>query len=560
MNKKLILIGLLAIALILSGCVSETGEQNGTATGNGGSGENGAGSGQAEEGIKFRIDLDDAVEVNGKLAYVVEEDSEDDKEFVVYDGKEQKKYDWIQKLAKIDGKLVYYGDNYAEKGYWVYDGEEKAGSGFTEIGGKLAYRVQPEYSVPEKENYIMYGEEKVGLEYYRVGSPYEVNGKLTYVAKKGKENEYTSRTYAGYPFVVYDGEEQPEYKDIWDYPFEVNGKLTYIAGVLVGVGGVEKEVVVYDGKEQTLEGGGSTREISCVGGVNGKLAYRLKTYPENPRPYELEKRSTRYVIVYDGERQPLYDYVKCPYEVNGKLIYWATNEDKEFIVYGGEEQKKYDEVENFLGVNGKLAYVAKEGRQQFVVYDGKEHEKYYQLIDQDRKAPYFPDSYNLYLTEINGRLVYSAIKKIEDADTTYNYDLEEKIFIVYGEEEVGTEYQDASSPIEVNGKLAYVAKEEDKQFVVYDGKELKKYDLLGGILGGGCSLKFDMCLLEVNGKLAYVAREGDKQFVVYDGKELKKYDDVERLIEVNGKLAYIAKEGNKQFVVFDEKELKKFDS
>ncbi len=59
--------------------------------------------------------------------------------------------------------------------------------------------------------------------------------------------------------------------------------------------------------------------------------------------------------------------------------------------------------------------------------------------------------------------------------------------------------------------------------------------------------------VNVGGKLAYIAFKDKKSFIVYNGKEIgKEYDNVEKPIDINGKLAYIATKDKKRFVVMEK--------
>src|SRR3990172_7732287 len=105
-------------------------------------------------------------------------------------------------------------------------------------------------------------------------------------------------------------------------------------------------------------------------------------------------------------------------------------------------------------------------------------------------------------------------------------------------------------------RVAYVIDElkwlsRDKYIVVVDGKEGKKYD----VIGEGYSFSPD------GKRLAYAAEEGEKFMVVVDGIEGKKYDNIGNpLFSPDGKrLAYAVKDNNKVFVVVNGEEGKKYD-
>lgn len=57
-----------------------------------------------------------------------------------------------------------------------------------------------------------------------------------------------------------------------------------------------------------------------------------------------------------------------------------------------------------------------------------------------------------------------------------------------------------------------------------------------------CELTNGPVAIDINGKLAFVVHQNGKEFVVYDGKELTKYDEAGWLKNVNGKLSYNARD------------------
>ena len=161
--------------------------------------------------------------------------------------------------------------------------------------------------------------------------------------------------------------------------------------------------------------------------------------------------------------QELKNNIRGLVEVNGKLAFHVEEGGKYFIVYDGKEiGKRYDFAGFPVEVNGKLAYVAKEGDKSFIVYDGKEGKKYGEII--------LP-------REVNGKLAYMAREEKSwskvNGKIIYRFN---PTFIVYDGKEIGKKYSEALYPTGINGKLAYVAKEGGKEFIVYDGKEGKRYD------------------------------------------------------------------------------------
>ena len=161
--------------------------------------------------------------------------------------------------------------------------------------------------------------------------------------------------------------------------------------------------------------------------------------------------------------------------------------------------------------------------------------------------------------EVNGRLAYAAKRE------------EKWCFVNDGAE--GTFYDNLGGAKEINGKLAYRAKRGDKWCIVYDGVEGIFYDdirwlvEINGKLAYQAEREGKWCIVndgvegtfyddlgdpkEINGKLAYQAKRGDKWCIVSDGVEGDFYDYVGQPVEINGKLAYKARRGDKWCIVFD---------
>jgi hypothetical protein len=248
-----------------------------------------------------------------------------------------------------------------------------------------------------------------------------------------------------------------------------------------------------------------------------------------------EKGEEKRFIVYDGkEVGKEYDATVYPVSIGGKLAYTALKNNKVFVVYDGKEiGKEYNSARNPADIGGRLLYFATKDDKYFLVYDGKEYDSFV----------------NTEFLDVNGALAYMAIK-------------DGKKFIVYNGKEIGKEYDEISSMLVLDGKLAYIAQVYPtdnilgKSFIVYDGKEIgKEYDLASelSIYDG----KFLYTATRIISKDKYKPYDiKGKSFVVYDGKEIgKEYDNASFPISIGGKLAYIAEKDNKSFVVFDGKKI-----
>ncbi len=138
------------------------------------------------------------VSLNKKLAYTAIE-LKDKKTFFVYDGKEYgKEYGFAINPFWLNGKLGFVAAT-QEKGYFiVYDGREITGDysltgerNIKIIKGKMAYLVNRKINgvvEPFYKSVIFYDGKYIGENYDEILDFIDVNGKLVYIAKKGKES------------------------------------------------------------------------------------------------------------------------------------------------------------------------------------------------------------------------------------------------------------------------------------------------------------------------------------------------------------------------------------
>lgn len=252
--------------------------------------------------------------VNGKLAYMANENHQN-KWFIVYDGaKLGKQYDEITVPEEINGKLTYMA-NKNGKNFIVYDGLE------------------------------------IGKEYDRADYPIEVNGKLAYFAKKDKKT-----------FVVFDGKEiGNEY--VGDYfiesPKEIGGKLAYKIRLFSAI----KSIVVYDGNEYGKEYDSIDGDLMSV---NDKLLY--KAIKGNK-----DFLDSKNFIIYNGNESKEYDGTSNIVSVNGKLAYLASKNGNFYINYDGIEyefnSKEYSDVDFLFVLNGKLAFCVEKDNKSFIMVE-----------------------------------------------------------------------------------------------------------------------------------------------------------------------------------------------
>lgn len=236
--------------------------------------------------------VSDLSEVNGKLAY---EATKDSKSFFVY-GNTKIGYNFTLEsdLVGLNGEVAFV----AGHGSWgsrefVVSGDERGDKygeitgGLTVVNGKLAYIAGKGWGF---DRFVVYGGEEVGKKYEDVYELAEVNGKLTYVAKKGSDR-----------IIVFGGEEVGEEYCCHSDPTEVNGKLAYIAG---------------------------------------------KTYSAG--------KKGKYLVVHGGKESKKYPFIHRLTEISGRPTFIVKEGDQEFIVHGEKESKKYDRVYPPTEIDGEL--------------------------------------------------------------------------------------------------------------------------------------------------------------------------------------------------------------
>ncbi len=263
-----------------------------------------------------------------------------------------------------------------------------------------------------------------------------------------------------------------------------------------------------------------------------------------------------------------FEYADEPIYLNGKVVYTANKDGDYFVVSGNDiVSGKYKEL-NKKVIGGKLAYTVLDEDNKFkIIYDGKTFGEEYNLT----RHPRFGDiSQNIIPIEVNNTLAYFIPrlrilvydgKQINgslypnrlpvEVNSSLAFELIKDNFfetrtIMYNGKEYGTQYKDAFQPTEINGKLAYIASNNEtvfrgKTFIVYDGKEIGKQ------YGSVSSPE------EVNEKLVYTAYStpetgtgtNDCGFLVYEGREYGKIGSTDKQncafkpFILNGKFCYV---------------------
>jgi len=214
----------------------------------------------------------------------------------------------------------------------------------------------------------------------------------------------------------------------------------------------------------------------------------------------------------------------------------SWTEVNEFVVLDGQPQKKYKKIEclTFSPDSMNLAYIGRQNNGWAVVLNGKE-QNYHENIGGLTFSPC-------------NRVVYGISEKGKWAWVVDN--------------QVGPFFEGVGTPIcfnPINKSFAYMAKSDNKWFLVVDNKQAgKQYDNFGANNPPAPEISF----FSPDGKnIAYIAMENQKSFIVMNGKELQQYDGVSNLYfsDDSKHIVYSARKNNKWCVVFDHIEGKNYD-
>ena len=388
---------------------------------------------QPVEEKAFQYNVVKLVTVNDKPAYLAEENN---KEFIIYDGKEiGRDYDSIDTstiqdvagrltfLASKNGKrIIYHGGQELGNNYDIVETIEENGQyPFKEVNGKLAFAAGKGH-----RKIIVYDGQEFGNEYDTIDPAFyaDVGGKLTFVAERLLEK-----------FIVYGNKQVGQAYDSIDSLGAVDGRLSFTAkkGNLTIIALENSK-----GELQFLQADYDAQQLTPVG---GRLAYIGRTHAEPALNFgpEAEPGGERFVV-YDGAELARegrdYDLIEdySLQDIGGKLAFTALKNGKRVIVYDGKEiGENYDNVYSVKAINGRLAFAAVKAGKGIIVYDGQEQGTSYSAVDTSA------------FKEVNHRLTYLADKGTQR-------------ILVYGEEEIGLAYDSVDAFAEVDGKLVYTAK------------------------------------------------------------------------------------------------------
>jgi hypothetical protein len=268
-----------------------------------------------------------------------------------------------------------------------------------------------------------------------------------------------------------------------------------------------------------------------------------------------------YFFIKNGKQELQYDFINSDFVVNNGIVYFlCTDKEKSFIssyefsTGKYSKGKEYDEIVlcefekiqyegepmGRIGFtkDNKPYYIAKSNNQAFVVV-GDAEQKHYADIE----------SYN-FVTDKNGNFAYTA-------KDTGNFMNPGGSFVVYGNKQFKPFYYIYNLTLDKKGNIYYIGTDESvetsPQRIMCGDKALSKT-----YSGGVYNLGFTQ-----DNKMYFTASEKKKNseeyvsFVVFDGKEGKKYQSIFNIREMSdNKLLYSAMVNeNKAVIVKDDEEI-----
>lgn len=287
----------------------------------------------------------------------------------------------------------------------------------------------------------------------------------------------------------------------------------------------EHAFVVFDTDDFSIEYRNFSETIAKIDGKNPEYT-RVRNMSSSGNRFIGQLKSGNEAFIIDGEKQLEHKLIKS---IEGfterKPIYIAVQDnDKEILVNGIDVSREFKEIKKvynsyttglvgFVGVNdnGKEIFVNAKNNKESVEFDV--------IKDSFSTEPYV----------FRNRVAFLAQKFVGEDENGEK--LTHDLLVVNNK--VKAEYKSIYNML-IDGKNAIVSgqKENEKCVINFNGKETKEYD---GI--------HNMKLLD--DKLVFIAKEGDKQFVVFnevegEGFQADKYNDqISDISLVDGKLTYI---------------------
>jgi hypothetical protein len=265
------------------------------------------------------------------------------------------------------------------------------------------------------------------------------------------------------------------------------------------------------------------------------------------------KDGDKYRVVVDGQEGALYSSIAVgalEFSRDGsRWAHKAKSEGREFVVFDGIESKGYDYVatqHGFFSLDSKhTLFYAERNKQKFAVQDGVEilderyhghpaffesghatdvrkvGEKWVVYVDGMPSKPYDSVGNNIEFSPDGKRHLFQASDRNGD------------FLVVNGVEGKRFPSIDENSyKFTPDGRTVHVVKIAGESYVVIDDKPGQSYDWVS-----------EPVFNRDGSSMAYVAEENDKRFVVVNGKKGKEYKDIDWFPSFgqNGVLYYVGK-------------------
>jgi Tol biopolymer transport system component len=376
--------------------------------------------------------------------------------------------------------------------------------------------------------------------------PLNRGGEWEPFSRGGQHSAYKAREGLKWRAVV-DGQPGPEYDEVypiapaaWYSFFSADGsRIAYLARR------GEKWRAVIDGREGP-EFDRFKGFLPLKFSPDGKRVAYIAQWGHGP-PW-------KYLAIIDGREGPEYEtkWIAGPiFSPDSKRVAYVGGRDgKEFVVLDGKELALHDDVDGirlrFSPDSQRLAYIAYRGKY------GTQKQKAYFVVDGQEGREHGDSIYHTYFSPNSKHAAYIAINgRWQDPSHT------EQLVVDGSEGPVVDRIEDSSIRWSNDGKhLAYVA-EEEKEWVVLDGKAQAKYGLIS-----------DMAFSPDGKHLAYMASDaGD--VVVRDGRPGPIFDEIKwrplwarrSLFTPDGRhILYRARRNGKRVVVLDDKPGPEYDA
>jgi len=317
--------------------------------------------------------------------------------------------------------------------------------------------------------------------------------------------------------------------------------------------GDNENFAVFDSKTKELEyrSLNSDAPVLTIGPDSEYTRIRNVSNYNNKLKFIGRKKNGKEVIVESGvEVSGEYKQIKAELSsIYGKPTFIAINDnDREVLVVGDKEIyeykkikktfTKYDKEGNVVGIEYLIAI--NDNDREIVVANGKESQEFDEIYDV--KQEYLKD----------GKVVFVANRKVDERTTISQLVVDDDVIVE----------SSTIGEVKIKGDdIAAVTYSGCQMAVFFNGIKTKSYDEINGI--------------EIlDEKLAYIAKEGNEMFVVFNGKEGPRYraeaygDRISLLTLIGGKIAYTVNqvvdtksysEDGKVVVVHDRAESEPYD-